>query len=83
MDYYKICEVCGKKYHPIKSTQVACSKKCSNAKYNRVHQGKSAEQTRYMKKVHKNDRGVVDCAKEAKKLGMSYGYYMAMKSGMI
>lgn len=65
----KTCEFCGKEYEAVRSSQKYCSQQC------RKEMQKSLGE---MKKIKKTSH-IVDTCREARKLGMSYGKYQAMR----
>lgn len=76
----KYCEICGKQFEVFEQRQMKrkyCSPECVKEKYRRAwHEKKDETQT---KMTTKDNRNIDKINAEARKNGMSYGQYQAMK----
>ncbi|RGH37355.1 hypothetical protein DW901_13605 [Firmicutes bacterium AM41-5BH] len=68
----KICPVCGKQFKPWKR-QVYCDKNCATIA--RLQRNKKK---REVKQIQKAKCSISDVAAEAKRHGMSYGYFVGL-----
>lgn len=68
----KICPVCGKQFKPWKR-QVYCDKNCATIA--RLQRNKKK---REVKQIQKAECSISEVAAEAKRHGMSYGYFVGM-----
>lgn len=77
-----ICVICGKSFEYQKSKKVTCSIECKMER-NRQYVNKRNEEFKGVKQQKKEPpkkkSTLAKDAKEARKLGMSYGQYMAQK----
>ena len=71
--YTKKCIICGKSFETICGRALTCGKDCRNA-YNREKRRKKKEKTH-------NNGNLNDVLEKARKVGMSYGKYVAMMDG--
>lgn len=67
------CEFCGNEFRPRNGNQIFCSISCRKKQYN------AAAFPQVPKEKKKNEE-LVKINEEARKLGMSYGQYQAMKT---
>lgn len=70
------CIICGRKFELTSPNKKTCSLKC------RRERERKLDNIRYSKKKHeaKKNLSIVDIAVEARKRGMTYGQYVAMKN---
>ena len=68
----KICPVCGKQFKPWKR-KVYCDKNCATIA--RLQRNKKKQE---VKQIQKAECSISDVAAEAKRHGMSYGYFVGM-----
>lgn len=68
----KICPVCGKQFKPWKR-QVYCDKNCATIA--RLQRNKKK---REVKQIQKAECSISEVAAEAKRHGMSYGYFVGL-----
>ena len=68
----KICPVCGKQFKPWKR-KVYCDKNCATIA--RLQRNKKK---REVKQIQKAECSISEVAAEAKRHGMSYGYFVGM-----
>ena len=71
--YTKKCIICGKSFETICGRALTCGKDCRNA-YNR-------EKLREQREKTHNNGNLNDVLEKARKVGMSYGKYVAMMDG--
>lgn len=70
----KICPVCGKQFKPWKR-QVYCDKNC--ATITRLQRNKKKQEVKQIPKA-KAKCSISEVAAEAKRYGMSYGYFVGL-----
>lgn len=70
----KICPVCGKQFKPWKR-QVYCDKNCATIA--RLQRNKKKREVKQITKA-KAECSISEVAAEAKRHGMSYGYFVGM-----
>lgn len=83
MQILKIYEVCGNQFVGIKRTAKYCSKPCREGAMKERHkilQAEKAERAAREKENEKLKKPIWQLNEEARKLGMSYGQYQAMKT---
>lgn len=68
----KICPVCGKQFKPWKR-KVYCDKNCATIA--RLQRNKKKQE---VKQIPKAECSISDVAAEAKRHGMSYGYFVGL-----
>lgn len=68
----KICPVCGKQFKPWKR-QVYCDKNCATIA--RLQRNKKKQE---VKQIQKAECSISEVAAEAKRHGMSYGYFVGL-----
>lgn len=68
----KICPVCGKQFKPWKR-KVYCDKNCATIA--RLQRNKKKQE---VKQIQKAECSISEVAAEAKRHGMSYGYFVGM-----
>lgn len=68
----KICPVCGKQFKPWKR-QVYCDKNCATIV--RLQRNKKKQE---VKQIQKAECSISEVAAEAKRHGMSYGYFVGL-----
>ena len=68
----KVCKICGNDFISTCHNKAYCSEDCM------IHGRRNLERLRKMKRK-KQSNSVVDIAIEARKHGMSYGQYVALK----
>ena len=68
----KICPVCGKRFKPWKR-KVYCDKNCATIA--RLQRNKKKKE---VKQIQKAECSISEVAAEAKRHGMSYGYFVGM-----
>lgn len=66
------CEFCGKEFRPRNGNQIFCSTVCRKKQYNAVALPQ-------VPKPKKKNEELVKINEEARKLGMTYGQYQAMR----
>ena len=71
--YTKKCIICGKSFETICGRALTCGKDCRNA-YTREKRREQREKTH-------NNGNLNDVLEKARKVGMSYGKYVAMMDG--
>lgn len=71
----RLCKNCGNQFLTMRHNKAYCSEECKNAKRRKRE---AAEREKNGKKKHKN-KSLRELAVEARKHGMSYGQYVAMK----
>lgn len=74
-----ICVICGKRFEYMKGTKVTCSIECKEERQ-RQYSRKRNEELKVNKPPKKINSNLDDIEKEARKLGMSYGKYMALNA---
>lgn len=82
MQILKICEVCGNQFVGIKRTAKYCSKPCRNAAMKERHKILQAEKTERAAREKENEKlkmPIWQLNEEARKLGLTYGQYQAMR----
>lgn len=82
MQIPKICEVCGKQFVGIKRTAKYCSKPCREVamkERHRILQAEKAEKAAREKENEKQKKPIWQLNEEARKLGLTYGQYQAMR----
>lgn len=80
-----ICVICGKQFQYQKGKKVTCSIDCKmerNRQYSRKYQEELKSTDIKDKAPVKQKTTLIDDVNEAKKLGLSYGQYMAQKAVM-
>lgn len=80
-----ICVICGKQFQYQKGKKVTCSIDCKmerNRQYSRKYQEELKSNDTKDKAPTNQNTTLIDDVNEAKKLGLSYGQYMAQKAVM-
>jgi endogenous inhibitor of DNA gyrase (YacG/DUF329 family) len=81
MRYKKTCEICGTEFEAWNSTQRLCSKKCRNKDSKKYYQEYYAVYKPIVAETKPKTvltKTASDIAAEARKVGMSYGQYVAL-----
>lgn len=82
---HRVCIVCGKEFETKHGTKLTCSKECSDIyhknqvmEWHKTNKGKTYSRPKPKRTPTSNREALVEDAKKARELGISYGMYVAM-----